>query len=152
MTLHPPLHKGQIPMRDAIFNDGTMCPVNFIGSTGMMMSHACVDQIVVPSGNLILSGFIGTHLLSTSVSSMMKMAVTPVSAIASFAAMMSAYKYCGMGLPNIARAVAASDGRFFLREERLDIIAVVSSSLLFTVWPAVVRKVGSRERFIAETK
>jgi hypothetical protein len=83
---------------------------------------------------------------------MMKMVVVPVSAIASFAAMVSAFKYCSMGLPNIARAVAASNGRFVLHEERLDIMAVALSSWLFTVWPAVVRLVGSRERFTAETK
>ncbi len=94
----------------------------------MMMSHTCVDQIVVPLGNLILSGSIMTRLLSTSASSMMKMVVAPVSAIASFAAMVSALIYCGMGLPNIARAVVASDGRIVLREERLDIMAVASSS------------------------
>ncbi len=85
----------------------------------MMMSHTCVDQIVVLLGNLILSGFVATHLLLTCASSMMKMVVAPVSAMASFAAMVSAFKYCGMGLPNIARAAAASDGRFVLREERL---------------------------------
>ncbi len=118
----------------------------------MMMSHTCVNQIVVLLGNLILSGFIVTRLLSTSALSMMKMTVAPVSAIASFAAMASAFKYCGMGLPNIARAVTASNGQFVLRGERLDIMAITSSSLLFTVCPAVVRKVGSRERFITETK
>jgi hypothetical protein len=118
----------------------------------MMMSHTCVDQIVVPLGNLILSGFVATRLLSTSPSSMMKMVVALVSSIASFAAMVSAFKYCGMGLPNIARAVAASNGRFVLHEDWLDIMAVALSSLLFTVWPAIVRRVGSRERFIAETK
>ncbi len=118
----------------------------------MMLSHTCVDQIVVPSGNLILSGFVATRLSSTSASSMMKMAVAPVSAIASFAAMVSAFKYCGMRLPNIARAVAVSDGQFVLREERLDKMAVALLSSLFTVWPAVVRRVGSRARFIAENK
>jgi hypothetical protein len=139
-------------MRDAIFNDGTMSPVNFIGSPGKMMSHTYVDQIVVASVNLILSGFVATHLLSTFASSMMKMAVVPVSAIASFAAMVSAFKYGGMGLPNIAWAVAASNGRFVLHGEQLDIMAVASLSSLFTVCPAVVKRVGSRERFIAETK
>ncbi len=113
----------------------------------MMVSHTCVDQIVVPLGNLILSGFVVTHLLLTSALSMMKMGVAPVSAIASFAAMVSAIKYCGMGLPNIAWAVTASNGRFVLREERLEIMAVASLSLLFMVWPAVVKRVGSRERF-----
>ena len=98
-------------MRDAIFNDGTMCPVNIIGSPIIIMSHACVAQIVVSSGKLILRGFAATRLLSTSASSMMKMAVALVSAIASFAAMVSAFKYCGMGLPNISRAVTVSNGQ-----------------------------------------
>ncbi len=83
---------------------------------------------------------------------MMKMVVVPVSAISSFAAMVSAFKYCGMGLPNIAWAVAASDGRFVLHGERLDKLAVTLLSSLFTVCPAIVRRVGSRERFIAESK
>jgi hypothetical protein len=83
---------------------------------------------------------------------MMKMAVAPVFAIASFAAMVSAFKYCGMGLPNIAQAVTASNGWFVLREERLEIMAVVLSSLVLMVWPAIVRRVGSEERLFAETK
>jgi hypothetical protein len=90
---------------------------------------------------------------------MMKMTVTPVSAIASLAGMLSAFKYCGMGLPNIARAVAASDGRscshgalIFVRGEWLEEMTITSSSLVLMVWPVIIRRVGSKERFLAETK
>jgi hypothetical protein len=78
-TLHPALHKGQIPIREAIFNDGTMCPVNVCGSPGIWMSHTWVDRIVVPSGKFILSGLVAMRLLSTSALSMMNIAVAPVS-------------------------------------------------------------------------
>ncbi len=123
------------------------------------MSHRCVDQIVVPLGKLILRGFIATRLLSTYALSMMKMAVAPVSAIASFAAMVSAFKYCGMGLPNIAWAVATSNGRsryrgamIFVRGEWLEVMMVASSSLVLMVWPAMITRLGSKENFLAETK
>ena len=42
---------------------------------------------------------------------MMNIAVAPVSAMALFAAMVSVFKYCGMGVPNMVQAVAAIDGR-----------------------------------------
>ncbi len=47
-TVHPALHKGQIPMRDAIAKDGTMCPVSIVGSPGMLMSQMCVDDTLFP--------------------------------------------------------------------------------------------------------
>ena len=75
------------------------------------MSQMCVDHIVVPSGKFILSGLVAIRLLSTSALSMMNIAVAPVSAMALFAAMVSAFKYYGMGVPNMLRAVAAIDGR-----------------------------------------
>ena len=109
-TLHPALHKGRIPIREAIFNDGTMCPVNVCGSPGIWMSHTWVDHIVVPSGKFILSGLVAMRLLSTSALSMMNIAVAPVSTMALLAAMVSAFKYCGIGLPNMVRAVAAIEG------------------------------------------
>ena len=109
-TLHLALHKGRIPMRDTIFNDGTMWPVNSFGSPGILMLHTCVNHIVVPLGKFILSGFVATCLFSTSVLSMMKIVVAPVSAIALFVAIVSAFKYCCMGLPNVAQAVAAIEG------------------------------------------
>jgi hypothetical protein len=50
-------------------------------------------------------------LLSTSALSMMNIAVAPVSAMALFAAMVSAFKYCGIGVPNMVRADAAIEER-----------------------------------------
>ena len=86
-------------MRDAVFNDGTMWPVNSFGSPGILMLHTCVDHIVVQLVKFILTCFVATCLLSTSTLSMMKIAVAPVSAIALFAAKVCAFKYCDMGLP-----------------------------------------------------
>jgi hypothetical protein len=110
-TLHPALHKGRIPIREAIFNDGTMCPINVCGSLGIWMSQMCVDRIVVLLGKSLLSGLAAMRLLSTSTLSMMNIAATPVSAMALFAAMVSTFEYCGIGVPNMVRAVAAIEGR-----------------------------------------
>ena len=118
------------------------------------MSQMCVNHIVVPSGKFILSNFIVTCLLSTSALSMIKIVVVPVSAIALFAAMLSAFKYCGMGLPNVAQAVAATNGRSLicLWGERLDVMMVASSSLQTTILLADLFKVGSKGRILAETE
>ena len=75
------------------------------------MSQTCVNRIVVPPGKFILSGLVAIRLLSTSVLSMMNIAVTPVSAMALFAAMVSAFEYCGIGVPNMVCTVAAIEGR-----------------------------------------
>lgn len=88
---------------------GTMCPVNVVGSPGISMSHMCVDLICLPSGRLIVSGFIAGRLFFTSAPSMTKIDVAPVSAIASDVAIVIAFRYCVDGLPNILLAVAASD-------------------------------------------
>ena len=149
-----------MPIRDAIFNDGTMWPVNVIVSQGIIMSHTCVNHIVVPLGKLILRGFVATHLLFTSALSMMKMTVVPVSAIASFAAMVSAFKYCGMVFPNIVQAVAMSEGwsrsrvaLMFIREEWLEVMPVFSSTSVVTEWPEMSIRVGGfKERLFTETK
>ena len=88
---------------------GTMCPVNVVGSPGILMSHMCVDLICLPSGRLIVSGFIAGRLFFTSAPSMIKIDVAPVSAIASDVAIVIAFRYCVEGLPNILLAVAAID-------------------------------------------
>ena len=75
------------------------------------MSQTCVNHIVVPSGKFILSGLVAIRLLSTSALSMMNIAVVPVSAMALFAAKVSAFKYCGIGVLNMVRAAAAIEGR-----------------------------------------
>ena len=59
----------------------------------------------------MLSGLVVICLLSTSTLSMMNIGVARVSAMALFAAMVSAFKYCGMGIPNMVQAVAAIYGR-----------------------------------------
>ncbi len=82
MTVHPALHKGQIPMRDAIAKDGTMCPVSTVGSPGMLMSQMCVFVALFPSGKLFVRGFFATCLFATLAPSMIKIDVAPESAIA----------------------------------------------------------------------
>ncbi len=52
-------------MRDAVVNDGTMCPVNIVGRPGILISHTYVDWIFLPSGKLIVRGDTAIHLLST---------------------------------------------------------------------------------------
>ncbi len=91
--------------------------------------------------------------------SMIKMIVAPVSAIALIVAMVSMFKYCSMGLPNMARAVSTIKGSsrtfvllIFLRGEWLDVMMGASSSLWTTLLLAVLFKVGSKEIILAETK
>ena len=57
-----------------------MWPVNTVGRPGIVMSHSCVDFTLVPSGKLIVKGFLAVRLFSTGTSSMMNIAVAPVSA------------------------------------------------------------------------
>ncbi len=82
ITLHLALHNGLMPIRDATANVGTMWPVSVRVRPGMLMSHLCVDLNFLPSGRLIIKGFFVSLLFSTSTSSIMKMDVAPVSAIA----------------------------------------------------------------------
>ena len=44
MTLHPALHRGQIPMRDATVNEGTLCPMSTVGKPGILMCSKPFDQ------------------------------------------------------------------------------------------------------------
>jgi len=68
----------------------------------------CVDLICLPSGRLIVSGFIAGRLFFMAAPSMMKIDVAPVSAIASDVAIVMAFRYCIDGLPKILLAVTAS--------------------------------------------
>ncbi len=43
-------------MRDAIVNDGTMCPVNVVGRPRILMSHTCVDWIFFAIGQINCEG------------------------------------------------------------------------------------------------
>ncbi len=123
------------------------------------MSHTWVDHIVVPSGKFIFSGLIAMRLLSTFALSMMNIAVAPVSAMALLAAMVSAFKYCSIGLPNMDRAVAAIEGRrgaFVVwvgrGGEQFDVMAVASLSMWSTVLLANTFNMGSKDITSAETK
>jgi hypothetical protein len=85
---------------------------------------------------------------------MMKMEVAPVSAMAWFAAIDIAFKYCGMGLPNNIRAAMATvlRGAFMGTcrvVETLDVATVTSLSSILT---GVDVGVGSRGVVYAEIK
>ena len=90
-------------MSDAIDRLGTMCPVSTTGSPGIVTSQQCDDLIFDPSGRLMVSGFVAIRLFSTGVTSMMKIAVAPVS-------IMACDNFCRLlcpGAPKRVRAVAA---------------------------------------------
>jgi hypothetical protein len=123
------------------------------------MSHTWVDHIVEPSGKFIFRGLVATRLLSTFAFSMMNIAVAPVSAMALFAAMVSAFKYCGIGLPNMDCAVAAIEGRrraFVVwvgrGGEQFDVTTVASSAMWSTVLAVNTFNMGSKDITSAETK
>jgi hypothetical protein len=133
-----------------------MCPVNVVGSPGILTSHMCVDLICRPSGRLIVRGFVAVHLFFTSTPSIMKIDVAPVSAIASDVAIVMALRYWFDGLPNILPAVSVSDfgvpqGSAFLVVS-FDMTTVMSStatSLVYTVLicliTALMFSMGSRK-------
>jgi hypothetical protein len=147
MTLHPALHNTLIPKSEEMAKCGTICPVNVVGSPGMSVSHMCVDLICLPSGRLIVIGFLAVHLFFTAAPSMTKIEVAPVSAIASDAAIVRAFRYCGMGLPNIRPAVAARDvcartgSTLFV--VTFDMTTVMSSVATLSVYTALMFSMGS---------
>ncbi len=106
-TLHPASHRTLIPINDVIVNLGTTCPMSTFGRPGTVMSHVCVNFTSVPSGRLMVSGRMAGRMFLHGVPSMMKIEVTPVSAVACNAAMAIVLRYCGFGLPNNCCAVAA---------------------------------------------
>jgi hypothetical protein len=109
VTVHPALHNTLILKSDAIAKFGTICPVNVVGSPGMLMLYICVDSTCQPSRRLIVNGFVARRLFSMTTPSMTNMDVAPVSAMACNAANESAFRYCGIGGPNIFPADLASD-------------------------------------------
>ncbi len=44
-TMHPALHNGWIPKREAIARFGTMCLTNRLGRPGTTTLHVCVDCV-----------------------------------------------------------------------------------------------------------
>ena len=112
--------------------------MRIFGNPGIVMSQQCVDLIFVPSGRLMVSGFVAIRFFSAGVPSMMKMAVAPVSIIAC----VIFCKHLCPGALKRARAVAAIVRRgtdwlglpflFLCRDLTavvvLDVIMVTSSS------------------------
>ena len=78
---------------------------------------------------------------------MTKIEVAPVSGIASDAAIVRAFRYCGMGLPNIHPAVAASDVGGRRGSARLvfafDMTPVMSSDATSLSYTALIFSMGS---------
>jgi hypothetical protein len=143
-TLHPTLHRGQIPMSKAVLRSRMMCPVSVMGNPGILMSHACVDLTFLPSGRLMVRGFVANRLFATSTLSITKMEVAPISAMAWFGAMVIALIYCGFGMPYMVLATAATDvgsrcGFLRLLVAKFDMTTVTSSwsametTLMFSV-------------------
>jgi hypothetical protein len=152
-TLHPTLHRGQIPISKVVFRSGMMCPVSVTGNPGILMSHAFVDLTFLPSGRLTVRGFVAMHLFAASTPSITKMDAAPVSATAWFGAMVIALMQFCHGLPykGLAAGVTGVGGwyggwRFLFA--KFDITTVTSS------WSAtetmVMFLVGFR--YEAETK
>jgi hypothetical protein len=141
-------------MRDAIVNDGMMCPVNIVGRPRILISHTCMDWIFLLSGKLIVRGDTTIRLLSTAAPSMMKMDVAPMSAIAWLAAIVRALRNCGIGLPKSALAIAAiADDALFVCtcfvDAKLEVTTVAVSS---SSYDDVLIWVGSKELAVAEMK
>ena len=111
------------------------------------MPHMCVDLICLPSGRLIVSGYIAGRLFFTSAPSMIKIDVAPVSTIALDVAIVRAFRYCGKGLPNILLAVSASDVGGRCGSARLvfvfDMTTVTSSVATSLVYTALMFSMGS---------
>ena len=108
-TVHLALHNTRIPNNETTARLGTMCPLSVVGRPGMLMSHTCADLTCLQSGRLIVNGFFAGCLFLASTPSMTKIDVAPVSAIASSVAIISAFKYCGIGFPYTSLAAAAID-------------------------------------------
>ncbi len=122
---------------------GTICPVNVVGSPGMSISHMRVDLICLPSGRLIVSLFLAIRLFFAMAPSMTKIEVALVSAIASDAAIVRAFRYFGMGLPNIRPAIAAGDVGACFIVVAFNMTTVMSSVATSPVYTALMFSMGS---------
>jgi hypothetical protein len=132
-TLHPTLHRGQIPMSKAVLRSRMMCPVSVTGNPGIFMLHACVDLTFLPSRRLTVRGFVANRLFATSTPSIAKMEVAPVSAMGWFGAFVIALIYCGFGMPYMVLATAVTNvgshcGFWRLLVAKFDMTTVTSSS------------------------
>ncbi len=132
ITQNLTLQIGRIPTSNSTNKAGMLCPVRTVGRLGISMLHTCVDCTLRPSGTLIVNGLDATHLLATSMPSMTKMDVAPVSAIACDVTIVMAFKaLCEVRPNNAQTAMAHACGIcvrtwMLLEEERFDVITVVS--------------------------
>jgi hypothetical protein len=97
-------------MRDATAKWGMTCPINMVGSPGIILLHTCIDYTFLPSGMLMVIGLVAMHLLLTSTPSIIKIDVVPVSAMACRVAIVIPFIVSSVGAPNNTHAVAAVDG------------------------------------------
>ncbi len=100
-----------------------------------------------------MRGEVATRLLSKLAPSMIKMEVAPVSAIAWFVAIVSAFEYCSMVVPNNAQAVTAINERgvcCFKNCDQFDITNMAVPSLQDV--HAEFIGVGSKDNEVAENK
>ncbi len=82
VTSHPLSQNCRVASNDVCDNCGTMWPVVISsGSHGMSRLQVCVDWILLPSGRVILMGFLATCLFVTGASSFRKCPVAPESEI-----------------------------------------------------------------------
>ncbi len=112
------------------------------------MLHTCIDLIFLPSGRLMVSGFVANLLFSTSTPSITKLDVAPISATASFIAIVIALRYCSFGLlykicANAANDVGCDCSFWLLLVAKFDetIVTLSSSVALITL----ITSVGSRK-------
>ncbi len=109
VTVHPLLQSSSIPLSDAMARCGTMWPIKIIGNPGIVISQRWVDLTFRPSGMLMVKGLLVILLLTTSMPSIIKMEVAPVSAIACVDAILIALRYLFDGWLNMLRAIATID-------------------------------------------
>jgi hypothetical protein len=65
-------------MRDAINNPGTVFHVRVVGSSGMVISHTCIECTTSPLGRFMDKGFIARQTFSIGVLAITKTKVAPV--------------------------------------------------------------------------
>ncbi len=78
--MHPSLHNIRIPTSDATVSSGTMWPSNTCGNPGISRLHICVGFTNLPSGKLIMSGFVVGRIFFMGVFFMTITNIAPVSA------------------------------------------------------------------------
>jgi len=112
-----------MPIKEATFRAGTMCPSSTCINPGISTSHMCVERTVFPSGNFIPA--IRTFCIG--VSAITNTVVAPVSAIP-----------CELGING--SVVCALCAHTFLCDT-FEVITVLSSSSEALIW--VGNKTGS---------